>query len=109
MQAHEQKRVISVNTHHSPPVHTMLLGLLIQILPLSTSYTHTQKDNSTFALSEANAFEEAFDGAEGLAAAAERAGVANRRMLKNGKDKVHPNPMPGGEPGGVVWAKGGGR
>ena len=54
----------------------MLLGLLIQILPLSTSYTHTQKDNSTFALSEANAFEEAFDGAEVLAAAAERAGVA---------------------------------
>ena len=83
----------------------MLLGLLIQILPLSTSYTHTQKDNSTFALSEANAFEEAFDGAEVLAAAAERAGVANRRMLKK-KDKVHPNPMPGGEPGGVVWQRG---
>ena len=79
---------------------------MIQILPLATSYTHTQKDNSTFALSEANAFEEAFDGAEVLAAAAERAGVANRRMLKK-KDKVHPNPMPGGEPGGVVWQPGG--
>ena len=66
------------------------------------------------ALSEGNAFEEGFDGADDLlAAAAERAGVVNRRMLKGGRsgdDKVHPNPMAGGEPGGVVWNKGpGGR
>ena len=61
------------------------------------------------ALSEGNVFEEGFDGAADLlAAAAERAGVVNRRMLscKNSNDQVHCNPAPGGEPGGVVWAKG---
>ena len=40
------------------------------------------------ALSEGNAFEEGFDGADDLlAAAAERAGVVNRRMLKGGSKK----------------------